>query len=138
MSDYKPTQEQIDFAMHVWETQIKHFVYNPHELRQAHLGLFGYVATTPQQARTRINAYFLYQYKGVDETQTTLPQSGESQAVGTSENLSAQTHQEDVTISESSLSENSETDTQEVTDAEVLQALKPKNKKQRKTKKDNE
>lgn len=65
---YKANQDDIAYAKTIWQNQIQQMVYVPVDLKQAHKRLFGFDANTPQQARLRINSYFLYQYKASDET----------------------------------------------------------------------
>jgi len=82
--EYKPTQEDIVFAKQVYDTIIFTQVLNPFAVKEAFRKLFGYDAQNAQQAKIKVSAYFIYQYKAVDVTETALPKNGESDTLSIS------------------------------------------------------
>jgi hypothetical protein len=70
MENYKPTNEQIQFAKNVYDSIIVTQVSNPTLLRQAFKALKGYDALTTIQAKNILYSYFTYEYKKIDTTET--------------------------------------------------------------------
>ena len=75
---YKPSKEDIMFAKAVNDKLVATQTYEPNDMREAYRRLFGEEAPNQHFARSKVFTYFQYTYKAVDETETTLTKSGES------------------------------------------------------------
>jgi anti-sigma28 factor (negative regulator of flagellin synthesis) len=124
MENYKPTNEDILWAKDVYDRIIFTQVLNPLAVKQAFKKLFGYEAQNAQQAKIKVSAYFIYQYKevvkdlidlGVVGVDVTATASTTGSAADTSK---PQSHSEEPTNSKL-VSDDVETNNELVSDADV-------------------
>ena len=102
---YKATKDDIAFAKQIYDTIILTQVLNPVLIKEAYKRLFGEDAQNGQQAKIKVSAYFIYQYKaeeliadlddlfGVDKTDSA---SKTGSAADTTYVGIAQSHSEDL------------------------------------------
>ncbi len=67
---YKPSNEDLLWAKNVYDTIIMSQVLAPQKVKEAYQKVFGIPAPNFQQAKIKLFAYFTYEYKKVDKTET--------------------------------------------------------------------